>query len=118
MVDLSFTDLAARFPTGSFTETTDDVQISLKTLLSETAIQLSSSKVTEFVAKLFHAAHAAQVAYNQNPANTKDITSYSAPFIGTTQTIDGQLFIPVSCGLNYLAPLGIDSAVPTTSPRQ
>lgn len=114
MADLTIGSLATKFPTGAFTQTVDDVTISLKALLGEASVQLTSERVTELNAKLFHATYAAQLEYNADTNNTVDITSYSAPFTGSTQTIDGQLFIPVSCSMNYLAPLGIDNAVPTT----
>ncbi|NER80900.1 MAG: hypothetical protein F6K42_15290 [Leptolyngbya sp. SIO1D8] len=87
MADLSITDLAAQLPANSFTESADDVTLSMKTLMGETSVQLADEKVAEFVSKLLAGAAGAQVAYND--ANPTTLSSYPNPTFGTP-IADGQ----------------------------
>jgi len=85
MADLTFTQIAATAPANAITLDADnnDVVISLKALMGETSVALADPKVGEAISKLLDAASAAQVAYNADSGNAKDLRSYPAPSVGT-----------------------------------
>lgn len=85
MADLTLTQLAAVAPANAITldAGNSDVVISLKALMGETGVALSDAKVGEMLSKLLDAASAAQVAYNADAGNAKDLRSYPAPTVGT-----------------------------------
>jgi hypothetical protein len=87
MADLTLTQLAAKLPANSFTETADDVTISLKTLMGEASVQLADTKVAEFLSKTLAGAANAQVDYNTANPNAQ-LNSYPQPNFGVP-TDDG-----------------------------
>lgn len=85
MADLTFTQLQAQALAGAIVDdnTNNDVKISLKALMGETAVDLTDTKVGEAISKLLDACSAAQIAYNADAGNAKDLRSYPAPSVGT-----------------------------------
>lgn len=95
MADLTFTNLAAQLPANALVEDAgnNDVTISLKTLMGETAVALTDEKVSEAISKLLSGASAAQTAYNAtDPAPTTPLNGFPSPTRGNpvTQT-DGSI---------------------------
>lgn len=81
MADLTLTLLAAKLPANAFTETADDVTISVKTITGDANVQLTSESVAEFLSKMLTAAADAEDDYNTaNQGN--QINSYASPNLG------------------------------------
>lgn len=51
--------------------------------MGETSVALADAKVGEAISKLLEGASAAQITYNADAGNTKDLRSYPAPAVGT-----------------------------------
>lgn len=108
MADLTFTNLDSLLPANSFTQTVDDVTISIKALTGETSVQLSSEKVSEFVSKLLAACAEAQTAYN-NAAPPNQITSYPSPTLGAPRVLStGETVSSRTHTVTVVAPLQLD----------
>lgn len=110
MADLTIQNLLDKLPASSMTETADDVTISLKTLMGETAVQLADEKVAEFFTKLLGAAAAAQTDYNA--ANETNLTGYPNPTFGTP-TVDGSgnIFSRRTHTISVAVPVDVDETV-------
>lgn len=80
MADLKFSQIQAKLPANAITydSATTDVRISLKALMGESSVQLTDAKVGEAISKLLDACAAAQLDYNVDSANPKDLRSYNA----------------------------------------
>lgn len=89
-MSFSYSDLEAKLPAGTLTETTDDVTISLKALTGATSVQLADTSLADAVHDFLAACAAAQTDYNAaNPSNT--INSFGSPIFGApTLRSDGQ----------------------------
>lgn len=111
MADLTFSNLTAAVPPGSFTETADDVTISIKALTGETSIQLASEKVSEFVSKLLAACSSAQITFNSaSPPN--QISSYPAPTFGAPRNLPtGETVSSRTHTVTVVAPVELDGIV-------
>lgn len=83
MPDLSFLNVQAKLPAGAIVAdgANNDVRISLKALMGESAVDLTDEKVGELLSKLLDACAAAQVDYNAAPG--PDIRSYPTPTAST-----------------------------------
>jgi hypothetical protein len=110
MADLTLANVLAKLPAGSFTEDVDDVIISLKTLMDETAVQLADEKVAEFLTKLLGACSSAAVDYNA--ANETNLTGYPNPTFGTP-TVDGSgnIFARRTHTVSVQVPVDVDETV-------
>jgi len=110
MADLTVQQLLDKLPASSMTETADDVTLSLKTLMGETAVQLADEKVAEFFTKLLGAAAAAQVDYNA--ANETNLTGYPNPTFGTpTADGSGNIYSRRSHTVVVQVPVNVDETV-------
>lgn len=106
MPDLSFQQLAAKLPPGSLVEAGDDVTISLQALMGEPMVDLGNMKVAEALSKLLDGAAQAQAAYNADPTNTQDLTSYPAPTAGVaTRDANGNWVSNMTHTLTVRIPL-------------
>ena len=110
MTDLNLTKLAAKLPANTFTQTADDVTVSLKTLTGEAAVQLDDEVVAETFTKLLTGASEAQVDHNAaNPEDT--IASYPAPNFGNPVASDGGGFTARrNHTVSVAIPLNVDEA--------
>lgn len=108
MADLTFDNLVSQLPAGAFTQSADDVTISIKALTGETSIQLASEKVSEFVSKLLAACSGAQTAYNNaGPANP--ISSYPSPTLGAPRVLaTGETVTSRTHTVTVVAPVQLD----------
>jgi hypothetical protein len=89
-LDLTFGLLASSLPDDSIIvdAANNDIKISLKALMDETAVTISDSKVSEFVSKLLDGCSKAQS--NFNASSSTDLNSYPAPTPGIpTQDANG-----------------------------
>jgi hypothetical protein len=110
MADLTLQNVLAKLPASSMTETADDVTISLKTLMGETAVQLDDEKVAEFLTKLLGACSQAQVDYNA--ANETNLTGYPNPTFGTPTTdASGNVFARRTHTIAVSVPVDVDETV-------
>jgi hypothetical protein len=81
MSDISFAELNVE-TNGAITASGNTISIDVTKLMGEASIALTDRKVAEFFTNLLDAAHDAQVTYNADVANTRDIESYGAPSSG------------------------------------
>ncbi|MFE4108567.1 hypothetical protein [Almyronema epifaneia] len=112
---LTLQQLAAKLPAGSFTETADDVTVSLKAVTGDAAVQLDDTLVAESLSKILDAAAAAQTDYNAANPNSQ-ISSYPEPSFGTpvsdgaggyaaTKIHSLTVSVPLNVGATVDAPL-------------
>lgn len=108
MADLTFQLLSAELPANSLSETADDVMISVKAIIGEAAVQLTSEKVSEFVSKLLGGCSAAQTTYNgSSPPN--QLTSYPSPTLGAPrQLTTGEFVTSRTHTVTVVAPIQLD----------
>lgn len=94
---------------AAFTETTDDVTISLKTLVGKTTVQLDDPLLADIVHDLLFAANAAQVAYNTaNPS--AQINSFNNPvFSPATRNSDGSYGVNTTFSVITRSPVDFTS---------
>lgn len=82
-MSFTFSDLAAKLPAGTLTETADDVTISLKALTSAISVQLSDVTIPDAIHDLLAGCAFAEDDYNAaNPTatiNTFNNPTFSAP---------------------------------------
>ena len=77
-MSFSYSDLDAKLPAGTLTQTADDVTISLKTLTGAASTQLTDTSIADAVHDLLYACSQAQADYNTaTPSAT--INSFNAP---------------------------------------
>jgi hypothetical protein len=81
MSDISFAELSLE-ANDAITASGNLLTIDVTKLMGEATIALTDRKVAEFLTNLLDAAHDAQVTYNADTANTRDIESYGAPTSG------------------------------------
>jgi hypothetical protein len=81
MSDISFAELSLE-ANDSITVAGNIISFDVTKLMGEASIALIDRKVAEFLTNLLDAAHDAQVTYNANAANLRDIESYGAPSSG------------------------------------
>ena len=95
MADLTFTILADQLPANAIVEdgANNDVTISLKALMGETAVVLTDEKVSEAISKLLSGASAAQAAYNgTDPAPANPLNGFPNPTRANPVTLgDGSI---------------------------
>lgn len=107
MLDLEFSTLADALPEGALSETADDVTISLKTLMGETAVQLEDTKVSEFISKLLTGAATAQATFNEGPG--PNLNSFPNPTPGVPQRDDqGKWYAQFTHNVAVRVPLDVD----------
>lgn len=116
MADLTAQLLAAKLPNGAFSETADDVTISMKAVTGDAAVQLTTESIAEFLSKMLTAAAAAEDDYNA--ANQGDqINSYANPNLGVPASDGSGGFTSTRTHtLTVVAPLDLNgiSARPAT----
>ena len=85
MADLTFNQVKATALANAIVAdvANNDVVISLKALMGEASVALADAKVGEALSKLLDACASAQVAYNADAGNAKDLRSYPLPSVGT-----------------------------------
>ena len=109
MADLTFQQLADQLPANSIIEdgANNDVTISLKTLMGETAVSLSDEKVSEFLSKTLSGASAAQVAYNgTDPAPATPLNGFPNPTRANPVTLgDGSIISVKTHTVRVAVPL-------------
>ena len=111
MADLTLTELGAKLPANTLTETADDVTISLKTLTGEAAVQLDDEVLAEVVTKLLSGAASAQVDHNAVDG-AEPIASYPQPNFGNPVAQgDGSFTARRTHTIAVAIPLDVDEAV-------
>jgi hypothetical protein len=81
MSDISFAQLSLE-ANDAITAAGNIISIDVTKLMGEASIALTDRKVAEFFTNLLDAAHDAQVTYNADAANPRDIESYGSPSSG------------------------------------
>lgn len=115
MADLTLQQVADQLPAGSFTETADDVTVSLKALTGNAAVQLADEATAEAVSKLLQGCASAQTAYNAGnpPAN---LTSYPNPTFGAPVSDgSGGFNATRTHSVSVRAPLNLDDITAQTA---
>ena len=111
MADLTLTELADKLPANTFTQTADDVTVSLKTLTGEAAVQLEDEVLAEVVTKLLSGAASAQVDHNAVDG-AEPIASYPQPNFGNPVAQgDGSFTARRTHTIAVAIPLDVDEAV-------
>ena len=114
---LTLQDVANQLPEGAegaFTETADDVTISLKTLLKKASVQLSDAFLADFIHDFLLMANQAQISYNQaNPS--AQINSFNNPLFGAaTRSPNGSYAVNTTFTVITRSPVDFGST--TTNP--
>jgi uncharacterized MnhB-related membrane protein len=113
MSDLTLQNIQAKLPAGAIVldGANDDVRVSLKALMGESAVALTDAKVGEFVSKLLDACAAAQVDYNAAPG--PDIRSYPTPTASTPirNATTGQYSSNFTYSVSVAVPLNRDEVM-------
>lgn len=107
MADLTFSNLDSELPSGTLTQTADDVTISLKALTGEAAIQLTSEKVSEAISKLLAACANAQTTYNAGSPPSQ-LSSYPQPTLGAPRLVGTDYVSTRTHTVSVVAPLQLD----------
>jgi hypothetical protein len=117
MADLSFANLNTANGTPFITASGSQLTIDCSALMGEATIALTDTKVAEFMTRLMDTAAAAQIAYNANPANPSDITSYPEPFAGvpTRDPSDGVFYVASTYSFTSRAPLNKAASTAVTA---
>lgn len=112
MADLTLQLLSDALPAGAIIDDTanTDVKISLKALIGEASVSMSSEKLAESIAKLLNGANAAQTEFNTTAPTP--ITSYPVPsFAAPTLQTDGNYYARRTYTVSVMAPLNLDEVV-------
>lgn len=108
-LDLNFNNLKNALPQGAITASGNDVLISVKSLIGEESIDLSTAKVSELIAKLLNGCAQAQTVFNNG--NQVDINSYPQPVPGIPQMdSEGQYYTSFVYSVAIRVPLDINEA--------
>lgn len=86
---LTFENLATKLPAGTFTETADDVTLSLKTLMGLTSVQLADTQVVNAAHDFLTGCANAQTDYNSG--NSPAMNTFNSPtYSGAVLRPDGE----------------------------
>jgi hypothetical protein len=107
MTDLTFGNLNSAASAPFITASGSTLTIDCSVLMGEPAIALTDEKVAEFLTRLLDAASDAEIAFNENPANTTKLASYPAPNSGVpfVDAATGDFFVSSTYSFQSRAPL-------------